>query len=192
MKRSAWIGLVVCVACSGPAPETREGTPKRDVVTAPSRVEAVVAPAMAPPSASAAVMGKAPEQTAPLKPAQLSAATKTASSALALKRLVVTTGVKDREPLAGAAALPSDGSAIYAFAELANPNGESENVRITFERKGGAERVGNVVLPVPANVPRHRTWAMTHFIRAAGVWEAVLWSESGAELGRTSFEVAAS
>ncbi len=85
--------------------------------------------------------------------------------------------------------LPADGSAIYAFAELANPNGPSENVRITFERKGGAERVGDVTLPVPENVTRHRTWAFTRFIRAAGVWEAVLWSENGAELGRASFEV---
>lgn len=112
------------------------------------------------------------------------------ASTLRVKRLLVTTGVKDREPLADGAALPSDGTPIYAFAELSNPDGESENVRITFERRGGAERVGNVTLPVPGKVSRHRTWATTRFIRAPGVWEAVLWSESGSELGRTSFEVA--
>jgi hypothetical protein len=65
-------------------------------------------------------------------------------------------------------------------------------VRITFERKGGSERVGEVTLPVPANTTRHRTWAFTRFIRTAGVWEAVLWSENGTELSRTSFEVKAS
>jgi hypothetical protein len=113
------------------------------------------------------------------------------ASTLRVKRLLVTTGVKDREPLASGAALPSDGSPIYAFAELSNPDGESENVRITFERQAGAERVGNVTLPVPGKVSRHRTWATTRFIRAAGVWEAVLWSESGSELARTSFEVSA-
>jgi len=112
-------------------------------------------------------------------------------SALKVKRLVVATGVKDREPLTSSDALPADGTAIYAFAELANPAGESENVRITFERKGGKERVGEVTLPIPASTTRHRTWAFTRFIRAAGVWEAVLWSENGAELGRTSFEVKA-
>ncbi len=58
-----------------------------------------------------------------------------------------------------------------------------------FERRGGAERVGDVSLPVPGNVTRHRTWAFTHFIRSAGVWEAVLWSENGTELSRASFEV---
>lgn len=119
-------------------------------------------------------------------------AEQTSVSALKVKRLVVTTGVKDREPVAAGDALLADGSPIYAFAELSNPGGESENVRITFERKGGAERVGNVTLPVPGQVGRHRTWAVTRFIRAAGVWDAVLWSESGAELGRTSFEVTAS
>ena len=105
---------------------------------------------------------------------------------------MVATGVEDREPLTSSEALPSDGTAIYAFAELANPEGKSENVRVTFERKGGTERVGDVMLPVPGKVLRHRTWAFTRFIRAAGVWEAVLWSETGAELGRTSFEVKAS
>ena len=109
-----------------------------------------------------------------------------------VKRFVVATGVRDREPLASGDALSADGSAIYAFAELANPAGSSEDVRITFERKGGKERVGEVTLPVPANTSRHRTWAFTRFIRAAGVWEAVLWSESGTELSRTSFEVKAS
>ena len=113
-------------------------------------------------------------------------------SSVQVKRFVVATGVQDREPLISSDALPSDGTAIYAFAELANPVGESENVRITFERKGGAERVGDVTLPIPASTPRHRTWAFTRFIRTAGVWEAVLWSENGTELGRTSFEVKAS
>jgi hypothetical protein len=115
-----------------------------------------------------------------------------AASSLQVKRFVVTTGVEDREPLTSSDPLLADGSAIYAFAELANSLGDSENVRITFERKGGAERVGNVTLPIPAQVSRHRTWAMTRFIRAPGVWDAVLWSEGGTELGRTSFEVAAS
>jgi hypothetical protein len=110
-------------------------------------------------------------------------------SPLQVKRFVVAAGVKDREPTTTSEALVADGSAIYAFAELANPLGDSENVRITFERSSGAERVGNVTLPVPGQVSRHRTWAMTRFIRAAGVWDAVLWSEGGAELARTSFEV---
>jgi hypothetical protein len=151
--------------------------PGLTVPTAP-RVAAATAPrvVVAPVSAAAA---------APAEPAVK------AASALTVKRFVVGSGVKDREPLVASDPLPSDGSAIYAFAELSNTEGGSENVRITFERRGGRERVGDVSLPVPGAVARHRTWAFTRFIRAPGVWEAVLWSESGAELSRTSFEVTA-
>lgn len=116
---------------------------------------------------------------------------KPVASALSVKRFVVSSGVKDREPLSGAEPLLSDGKAIYAFAELSNERGGSENVRVTFERRGGRERVGDVSLPVPAHAARHRTWAFTRFIRAPGVWDAVLWNENGAELSRTSFEVSA-
>ena len=131
-----------------------------------------------------------PERVEP-KPAHATQSTKQAQESLTVKRFVVGSGVKDREPLLGTEPLASDGSAIYAFAELSNLQGGSENVRVTFERKGGTERVGDVTLAVPGNVSRHRTWAFTRFIRAAGVWEAVLWSESGVELARTSFEVMA-
>jgi hypothetical protein len=162
---------------------------------APERASAI---ASAKPEAISAVTTPVRRTVVQAAVSERNAATKThmpsapLPSTLKVKRLVVTTGVKDREPLGNPTVLPSDGSAIYAFAELSNPDGESENVRITFERKGGAERVGNVTLPVPGKVTRHRTWATTRFIRAAGVWEAVLWSESGSELGRTSFEVASS
>ena len=139
-------------------------------------------------SANLAAAGVKPETP----PSSFAKAERPASSSLKVQRLVVTTAVKDREPVADGQALIADGSPIYAFAELSNPVGESENVRITFERKGGAERVGNVTLPIPGQVARHRTWAVTRFIRAPGVWDAVLWSESGAELERTSFEVTAS
>jgi hypothetical protein len=182
-------GLVVCTACNLPA--SQESSPScRARAASPSIAAEVRAPAAlvtksAPPAVAAAVtVTSLPTVKATSKHAD--------ESGVKLKRLVVATGVKDREPLVTNDALPSDGSAIYAFAELTNPAGGSENVRITFERKGGAERVGDVTLPVPANVSRHRTWAFTRFIRAPGVWEAVLWSESGSELGRTSFEVKAS
>lgn len=155
----------------------------------PSHESNVAAPPTTPAPSSS------PEAAKPTVPERSTASSSAAkgftASTLRVARLVVTSGVKDREPLPGADAFLSDGTPIYAFAELSNPDGESENVRITFERKGGAERVGNVTLPVPAKVSRHRTWATTRFIRAAGVWEAVVWNESGSELARTSFEVGA-
>ncbi len=172
----------LCTACSAPdpVPAPRQGAGQARVLATGDRAPAA--------SANVTVVGVRPETP----PSRSGEAERAASPSLKVQRLVVTTGVKDREPVADGEALIANGSPIYAFAELSNPVGESENVRITFERKGGAERVGNVTLPVPRQVARHRTWAVTRFIRAPGVWDAVLWSESGAELGRTSFEVTAS
>jgi hypothetical protein len=183
-------------ACNSPA-STAPSPPAVGSV-APIAVQSVAAQPVAPlaPALAAPISNRALAAVAPPANAAAAAAKPTPArvgeSKVLVRRFVVATGVQDREPLTSGDALSADGSAIYAFAELANPVGDSENVRITFERKGGTERVGEVTLPVPANTLRHRTWAFTRFIRAAGVWEAVLWSESGAELSRTSFEVKAS
>lgn len=174
--------LGFCTACD--ASRAREASPSPR--TKPARPVASVERASVASSLRASVASSPDASANPAEPERAVA------SSLQVKRFVVATGVKDREPLPSSDPLLADGSAIYAFAELTNSLGDSENVRITFERKGGAERVGNVTLPIPARVSRHRTWAMTRFIRAPGVWDAVLWSESGTELGRTSFEVAGS
>jgi hypothetical protein len=176
---AATLGL--CTACSTPDPTP---TPRRFATA--TRAVALQAAQAASATTSAVTDGPAAVPPGSMKPEPVSVST------LKVKRLVVTTGVKDREPVADGDALLANGSPIYAFAELSNPLGKSENIRITFERKAGAERVGNVTLPVPGQASRHRTWAVTRFIRAPGMWDAGLWSESGAELGRTSFEVTAS
>jgi hypothetical protein len=186
--------LMFSSACNSPATTAPSPKPAASVVpvVAATARPVVVAPAPVVPATTVAVLAGAGNVAASRPAAATPTPAHVGESKVVVKRFVVATGVKDREPLASSDALPADGSAIYAFAELANPVGDSENVRITFERKGGSERVGEVTLPVPANTTRHRTWAFTRFIRAAGVWEAVLWSESGTELSRTSFEVKAS
>lgn len=175
--------LVICTACN--LPPRGDAAPRERTVPASH----IVAEAGGTEVRAAGVR---PAEARPAVPQASAARATPRASSLQLKRLVVAPAVKDREPVSSSEPLPSDGTAIYAFAELANPGGGSENVRVTFERKGGAERVGDVTLPVPGDVSRHRTWAFTRFIRVPGVWEAVLWSESGSELGRTSFEVSAS
>lgn len=114
------------------------------------------------------------------------------AAGLQLKRFVVTEAVREREPVPSEGALSGSGKPIYAFAELSNENADDARVRITFERKGSNDRVGNVTLAVPGKTGRYRTWGNTRFVRAPGTWEAVLWSEDGTELGRTAFEVAGS
>jgi hypothetical protein len=186
--------LMFSSACNSPATTAPSPKPTASVVpvVADTVRPVVAAPAPVVPATTVAALAGAGTVAASRPAAATLTPAHVGESKVVVKRFVVATGVKDREPLASSDALPADGSAIYAFAELANPVGDSENVRITFERKGGSERVGEVTLPVPANTTRHRTWAFTRFIRAAGVWEAVLWSESGTELSRTSFEVKAS
>jgi len=183
--------LVFSSACN--APRTEPPSPKPAVSVAPvtpSTLRPAAAPVPAAPVVNAVTLtGGSTAVAAHAGAASALSPRQVAESSLKVKRFVVAAGVKDREPLVSRDPLPADGSAIYAFVELANPLGESENVRITFERHGSSERVGEVTLPVPGNTARHRTWAFTRFIRTAGVWDAVLWSENGTELGRTSFEI---
>ncbi len=175
---TSWL---ICTGCHGSGPVEQAQSVPVSVAAATATPAVVASVAAAPATAPVAVPSSAPAKVAAK-----------AASAMSVKRLVVATGVRDREPLAASDALPADGTPIYAFAELSNVDGESENVRITFERQGGKQRAGDVVLPVPGKATRHRTWAFTRNIFAAGRWDAVVWSESGAELGRTSFDVKAS
>lgn len=172
------VGAVVCTGCSGQAPSAPE-----------SRVTTAVAEPRPSASAATPVAAPAPVATVTAEVTVPARAPSASSAPLKVKRLVIASGVRDREPVTTTEPMLADGTPIYAFAELANPDGGSENVRITFERRGGKERAGDVVLPIPGNVTRHRTWAFTRHIFAPGQWDAVLRSESGAELSRTSFDV---
>jgi hypothetical protein len=155
---------------------------------------AIASPSPALPATPAQTLAAVPTLAvapiAPIPPAPRSSAPVPASSAsrLVVKRFVVAADVRDREPLT-ISELPRDAERVYAFAELQNRGSQPEQVRITFERKGGRERVGHATLSIPASVPRHRTWATSRHVHAPGIWEAVLWSEGGVELGRTVFEV---
>jgi len=142
-----------------------------------------------------------PATTAVVAPTVLSATTapkaqpavirSDAADDLIVKRFLVTSGVHEREPESLTGAIRVDGKPVFAFAEVQNKDGSATNVRVTFQRKGSPEQVGNVTLSVPAQTQRYRTWGTTRFIREAGSWEAVLWSEDGKELARVAFEVEA-
>jgi hypothetical protein len=131
-------------------------------------------------------------QTEPAKRVEPAKVAKSSAAAkdLVVKRFLVTSGVEQREPLVGGEPLVANGKPIYAFAELENIRGEEQEVSIVFEKEGSDRRVGFATLKVPANVPRHRTWANTRNISEPGNWDAVLVSTTGVELSRTSFEVA--
>jgi len=109
-----------------------------------------------------------------------------AKASVRVRRLVITHGIENREPLA-ATELRAGGEPIYAFVELASGDGDASKVVVTFER--GERSVGHVQLSVPGNSRRWRTWGRTRQIREPGEWHAVVETETGEELARQSFQV---
>ncbi len=104
-----------------------------------------------------------------------------------VKRLTVTTGIENREPLE-MDHVELGQSPIYAFVELSNPSDEPQEVVITFENPEGPA-VGHVTLSVPANQPRWRTWGRTRMVQNAGEWSAVVKTVDGDEIVRQNFSV---
>jgi hypothetical protein len=166
--------------------------PKAECVLPTAPAIAAATPAL--PAASSPTLASVPTlAVAPIAPSapavRANAPVRVSSgSGLVVRRFVVAADVRDREPLT-ISVLPMDAERVYAFAELQNQGSQPEQVRITFERKGSKDSVGHATLSIPASVPRHRTWATSRHVHAPGVWEAVLWSANGVELGRTAFEV---
>jgi hypothetical protein len=182
------LAVVACGSSSGANDAGKADSQARAVVPIASVGGAVAARGVEALSASAAASAIATPAVAMPKVQ----ARATSGEGLTVKRFVVANKIQDREPVLEQGALLANGKPIYAFAELANETADATQVRITFERKGSSDRVGNVTLSVPAKAGRYRTWGNTRFVREAGTWEAVLWTENGKELGRAEFEVAGS
>jgi hypothetical protein len=109
-----------------------------------------------------------------------------AADKVAVRRLVVTHAVSEREPIEPAELVT--GAPVLAFVELSNDDGIERNVVVTFEREGRPP-AGHVKLHVPANSPRFRTWARTRTLAEVGTYEAVIRGDDGKELGRQPFEL---
>lgn len=145
-----------------------------------------------------------PTEAKPVPPAAETAAAKTAepkavsatkpaahdeplaADKIAVRRLVVTHAVSEREPIEPAELVT--GAPVLAFVELSNDDGIERNVVVTFEREGRPP-VGHVKLHVPANSLRFRTWARTRNLAEVGTYEAVIRGDDGKELGRQPFEL---
>jgi hypothetical protein len=104
-----------------------------------------------------------------------------------VKRLVLTHGIRDKEPVP-TQSFAGDGTPVFAFVELSNPLATDAEIEIVFEHESG-RRVGFVKLDVPGQQQRWRTWGQTRQIRQHGRWDAVVRTEDGQELMRTSFAV---
>ncbi len=172
------LGAIALLAACGepaPAPATTRA------------VEPLPAPALAPELATTAPTGLDVEaEPAP----EESYEPELASGAVRVRRLIVATGVANREPT-GAADSFSVGESprIYAFVEAVNETGEPVALTVTFEPERG-EGVGHVSVEVPARSARFRTWAYTRHIYTEGRWEAVVRGPDGRVIASRPFLLA--
>jgi hypothetical protein len=152
---------------------TREPARVRVAAAAPAPV---VAPAVAPAAPVVRATVEAPALRSPV-------------SGLAVRRLVVGTGVENREAVGHASEYElTQGQRFCAVIEMAN-QGDARQVRVRFEPDGDARRsVGFVRLAVPST-QRYRTWGCTERVQAPGTWSAVVETVDGRELARDVFTV---
>lgn len=198
---SGWIVLVALLAssshlagCDTSAPSKRDTV--KTVVTLPSESKTTSTPtdkaAAVDEEAARPTTAKAASTAEPADPKDSAAhepkgAEKPVEGAPLVKRLIIASDVKEREPIELTDAKIEN--PIVAFVELKNPAEQDTDVVVTFEHAGGT-KVGFVELTIPAKSPRYRTWARTRNIKTPGEWSAVVTSKSGEELARTTFQVA--
>jgi hypothetical protein len=110
---------------------------------------------------------------------------------LRVRRLLVATGIEDREPTGVSDAFDGEDARLYAFVDLAN-RGDATEVDVSFEPEvvsHDAHLSGLVTLEVPGEVGRHRTWAWSRGVHAPGRWSVVVRDLEGHELARTPFTI---
>jgi hypothetical protein len=110
---------------------------------------------------------------------------------LRVRRLLVATGIDDREPTGVSETFDGEDARLYAFVDLAN-HGDETGVEVSFEPEvvsRDAHVSGLVTLEVPGEVGRHRTWAWSRGVHAPGRWSVVVRELEGHELARTPFTI---
>lgn len=189
----ALLALSLGPACdrADAAGSTAPGEKPRAGAPVTPTAEHATAPAPAPEHSPAPAANPAPNP----KPAEPAVKAETpagespraaSGGPLVVERLVVTSGIQSREPIANPV-LTTSGEPIYAFLELKNPSDTAESVLVTFER--GDQSVGNVTLEIPAHAERWRTWARTQLIKTPGEWQAVVRGQDSGEVARTTFSI---
>jgi hypothetical protein len=183
---------VLLLGCNEHRSARVEAEPARSAC-APVAAPAAQAPQPStPPSASATIAATptSPKTVAPVADAPKASKRKLASTEkLRIKRLVVSEGVANREPVD----IESSFSAkrtdrIYAFVEVENPAQEKDEIVVEFDPPGGGDPRGNVTLNVGA-AQRWRTWAFTREVKTTGEWTAVVKTRDGQIIATAPFTV---
>jgi len=102
--------------------------------------------------------------------------------ALEATRVVVGTGVENREPVGASATFPASAGELVCFSEVAGAGGQTEITHVWSQ--DGVERL-RVNLAVRAD--RWRTWSRKRV--SPGAWTVKVLGPQGQELGTASFTV---
>ena len=111
-----------------------------------------------------------------------------AGAPLRVHRFVVARDVVDREPVDAGETFAASDERLFAFFEFRNRGGDEQELSVTFEGPDG-RTTGHVMLSVPADVWRWRTWAWTRGADEPGEWTAQVHDADGALIGSQTFTV---
>jgi len=161
--------VVIPVAVPVPVPTSAAVVAAATTASAP-----VVTPAVAKSDAK-------PSDAKAAKPVDINAK-------LAVRRLVVAEGVKDREPVDAKSSFEKgEAKKLYAFIEIENIDKKASEVEVSFVPPNGSD-TGAISLSVGES-SRWRTWAFTRNANQVGTWTAVVKNKRGEVLARTPFEI---
>ena len=108
-------------------------------------------------------------------------------SELKVTRLLVGTGVSEREPVGVASSFTTGAAAkLLAFVEVENPKAEAKTVELAWIDLATGKERGHYALAIGAS-KRWRTWGRSAAPKKAGEFAVVLRDENGIELARTPF-----
>lgn len=103
-------------------------------------------------------------------------------SAASAGRVLVCTGVQDREPVGAQESFPASTTELYCFSEITGAAGMGEVVHVWA--KGGVE-LFRISLPVRA--ARWRSWSQKKV--SPGPWTVIVQTPDGEVLGQVTFKV---
>jgi hypothetical protein len=119
-----------------------------------------------------------------LWPAAPAAAEETIAS-LTINRLIICSGIENREPVDTVSVFAAGSEVAYAFLEATNI---STDVEVSFVWRHGDSEVGRVILPIRAGT-RWRTYSSKKLAGRSGAWQVEVQDSTGAVLASVDFTV---
>jgi hypothetical protein len=102
-----------------------------------------------------------------------------------VQRLVVCTGVEEREPVGVAESFPAGSEGVYAFVDLADVDC---NCTVSFVWSRNGKEIRTIIVPVSMET-RWRSWARKNVADQPGDWSVEVRDASNKPLMSTMFRV---